>query len=419
VPARAGCDGLRRTRVPECAAMMLPWFAALSALGFVLVVTAARVVRGRLFARFVAVILGVHTLLSVALASAFSWILPLYAALQAIVYVHLLGLSRPRMRPLPYRLLVSIPASWFVAGTFLAMPWALLAAAGLHPWWPWLPYLVAAAGALDSLFTKEEVVEIALDGQRVDGLQRRAHGTQRAARPLRIVQITDPHLGPFMSVARLRRIALQAVAKQPDLILLTGDFLTMESQQDASHLSLALAPLRSLAGRAFACRGNHDLECPEIVASALQSAGVVLLVDQAVQVVTPAGPVEVLGIDYTFQNRAEHIAQLLAAHPRRPGELRVAMLHDPGAFKHLPDGAADLVLSGHTHGGQLGLLWFGLPSTIVSALTALPDHGFWASGSNRLYVHRGTGHYGFPLRIGVPAEDSVLLVHPVSSIAQT
>jgi uncharacterized protein len=391
--------------------MIVPWFAALSCLGFALVVTVARVVRGRLFATFVAVILGLHTLLSVALAPAFDWAFPLYAGLQATVYLHLLGLSRPRMRPVAYRLLVSIPASWFIAGTFLAMPWALLTAAGAPVWWPWLPYAIAAAGVLDSLFTREEVVDIALDGQHVEGLQRRAHGTERAARPLRIVQITDPHLGPFMSVARLRRIVERAVALQPDLILLTGDFLTMESQQDADPLTQALAPLRSHTGRTFACRGNHDLECPEIVARALHHAGVALLVDEAVQVVTPAGPVEVLGIDYRFRNRAEHIARLMAAHPRRPGELRVAMLHDPGAFKHIPDGAADLVLSGHTHGGQLGLLWFGLPSTIVSALTSLPDHGLWASGSNRLYVHRGTGHYGFPLRVGVPAEHSVLLVH--------
>jgi len=271
---------------------------------------------------------------------------------------------------------------------------------------------------LDSLFTKEEVVDITLDGQHVEGLQRRMHGTERAARPLRIVQITDPHLGPFMSVARLRRIVERAVALQPDLILLTGDFLTMESQQDAAPLSQALAPLRAHAGRTFACRGNHDLECPEIVAHALHSAGVALLVDEAVQIVTPAGPVEIVGIDYRFQRRAEHIARVMEEHPRRPGELRVAMLHDPGAFKHIPDGAADLVLSGHTHGGQLGLLWFGLPSTIVSALTSLPDHGFWARGSNRLYVHRGTGHYGFPLRVGVPAEHSVLLVHHIPSMTR-
>lgn len=69
------------------------------------------------------------------------------------------------------------------------------------------------------------------------------------------------------------------------------------------------------------------------------------------------------------------------------------------------------VLSGHTHGGQLGLLWLGLPHTIVSALTAVPDHGLWSRGRDQLYIHRGTGHYGFPLRLGVPPEESVIELH--------
>jgi len=69
------------------------------------------------------------------------------------------------------------------------------------------------------------------------------------------------------------------------------------------------------------------------------------------------------------------------------------------------------VLSGHTHGGQVGLVSLGLPWTMMRVFMNAPDHGFWARGSDRLYVHRGTGHYGFPLRLGVPAEESVLFVH--------
>jgi predicted MPP superfamily phosphohydrolase len=189
----------------------------------------------------------------------------------------------------------------------------------------------------------------------------------------------------------------------------------MESQSDASHLAQALAPLRAYGGRVFACRGNHDLEAPRVVADALAHAGVRLLIDESVTLATEAGSVEVLGIDFRFQERAKHVDGVMQRHPRQPGVLRVALLHDPGAFRHVPDGSADLVLSGHTHGGQVGLLWLGIESTIVSALTGMPDHGFWGHGSNRLYVHRGTGHYGFPLRVGVPAEHSVLQVHATLS----
>ncbi len=287
----------------------------------------------------------------------------------------------------------------------------MLSALGLHPWAPWLPYAVAIAGVADSLFVKEEEVNVVLDGASVEGLRRAPRGSARSVRPLRIVQITDPHLGPFMSVRRLRTICERAVERQPDLILLTGDFLTMESQGHAGHLAEALAPLRALPGRVFACRGNHDLEAPDVVARGCELAGVKLLVDESALIETDAGNVELLGFDFRFRDRAEHVARVCAEHPRRRAELRIAMLHDPGAFQHLPEGGADLVLSGHTHGGQLGLLWLGLETTIVSALTSLPDHGFWALGSNRLYVHRGTGHYGFPLRVGVPAEHSILAVH--------
>jgi hypothetical protein len=91
--------------------------------------------------------------------------------------------------------------------------------------------------------------------------------------------------------------------------------------------------------------------------------------------------------------------------------LRLLLLHDPLAFHALPDDDVDLVLSGHTHGGQIGLVSLGLDWTVLSR-TRWPDQGLFARGSSRLYVHRGTGFYGFPLRIGVPAEFSVLEISP-------
>ena len=73
----------------------------------------------------------------------------------------------------------------------------------------------------------------------------------------------------------------------------------------------------------------------------------------------------------------------------------------------MPPGTVDLTLSGHTHGGQLGLVSLGLDWTVLSR-SRWPDHGLFGLGTNRLYVHRGTGFYGFPLRVGVPGEASVL-----------
>jgi len=387
-------------------------FAIGSAFGWALVVAAAARVRGRFFATFAGVIVGVHTLSAIALAPSFAWCAPVYACLHATVYLHFLSLVWARPRPLPFRALVSVPASFMAAGTLLAVPWAIVAAAGFSPWLPWLPYAVAAIGVLQSLVAREEEIDVVV-GEHVAGAVPRRHrpGGGRDERPLRIVQITDPHLGPLMSERRLRKICERAVARQPDLILLTGDFLTMETHHEVDMLARALAPLRALEGRVFACRGNHDLEAPDTVARGLAAAGVRLLVDEAAQVQTAVGPVEILGIDFRFRGRTAHVGGVCDANPPTPGLLRIVLLHDPGAFALLPEGHGDLVLAGHTHGGQVGLVSLGLAFTMLRVFASMPDHGLWARGTDRLYVHRGTGVYGFPLRIGVPSEESLLRVH--------
>ncbi len=386
--------------------------------GWLLVVVAAATLRGRQFAMFAGGFTGIYSLIALGLAPAFAelpvvpWV---FLALHGLVYVNFAGLARPRMRGFVYRLVVSWPASFFAAGTLLGLPWAIVLGVGFRgivAQTAWLPYLLAVVGLVQSLVAKREEIDLEIGGGHVDELGPHPHGTHRAERPLRIVQITDPHIGPFMSVERLRGIAERAVEADPDLVLLTGDFLTMESQADPKLLERAFAPLAALEGRVFACRGNHDHEAPETVARALAACGVNLLVDESATLETAAGAVQVVGMDFVWRDRAAHLERVCDAHPRKDGHVRIVLLHDPGAFRHLPHGHGDLVLSGHTHGGQVGLVSLGLRWTFLRLFgTRIPDHGFWARGRDRMYVHRGTGHYGFPLRLGVPAEESVLRVH--------
>jgi len=340
-----------------------------------------------------------------------------FTALHVAVYVNFVALSRPRMRPLAYRLLVSWPAAFFVTGTLLALPWALALSFGFHPWAPWLPYAFGAVGLLQSLTAHEEEIDLVIGGpSQTTTVAPHARGNAREDRPLRIVQITDPHIGPFMSVERLRRIAANAVAKKPDLVLLTGDFLTMESQSDPELLRRAFEPLREMPGKVFACYGNHDHEAVATVTTALAENGVTLLVDEECVVETEAGPVQIVGMDFKRRDRQAHLQRVCTEHPRKRGVTRIVLLHDPGAFRHLPEGEGDLVLSGHTHGGQVGLVSLGLSWTFLRLFgIRIPDHGFWARGRDRMYVHRGTGHYGFPLRLGVPSEESFLRVHRAAS----
>ncbi len=373
------------------------------------VVIAAR--RSRTFGVFAGVVLGVPTYVALAMAPTIPVVAPLFGIVHLLACLHFAALVlRPAMRPRWFRVAISIPGLWFVASSLLALPWAVAASLGFDPWVPWLPFALAGFGVVQSSFTREETVSIRLDGAEVEGVRRYAQGYGTGSgRPLKIVQITDPHLGPFMSVERLRAICRRAVEREPDLILITGDLMTMESH-DVGVVSEALAPLAAMRGRVFACHGNHDHEARDVVARACARHGIELLVDAAATVDTAGGRVQLVGLDFVWRGRDVHVPTTLAEHPREPGATRIVLLHDPGAFKHVPAGDADLVLSGHTHGGQVGLLSLGSRSTILSLFGSMPDHGLWAGGRNRLYVHRAQGHYGYPVRLGVPAEQSLLQV---------
>jgi uncharacterized protein len=371
--------------------------------------------RDRGFGLFAVVVLGLPTwaVLSLAPHVGAAWPLLMFGQLAAALHFLALVL-RPRLRRVWFRAGVSIPGLGFVAASVLALPWLIAASAGFEPVGLFVPFVLAALGTAQTLYTRDTTVDFVVDNHvEIDGLVRYPSAIVKPGasdRPLSIVQITDPHLGPYMSVARLRRICERAVAHDPDLVLVTGDVMTMESHDEAAVVE-ALAPLAALNGRVFACHGNHDLEARGVLERAYARVGATLLVDEAVTVQTSAGGVQLLGFDFVWRGRKAHVHRVVSSVPRIDGLPRIAMLHDPGAFQHIPSGHADLVLSGHTHGGQLGLLSLGLSHTFVSLVAKLPDHGPWALGRNRLYVHRAQGVYGFPIRLGVPGEQSLMRVH--------
>src|SRR5262245_42907620 len=116
-----------------------------------LVVGCAWAFRSRQYAIFRAVLLGLQVLFASALFPRFQSVWPLFVYGHAALFIQSLALIRPRMRGLPYRVLISIPGAFFGAGTLLALPWVLLAAFGVNLPGAWLPYAVALLGVLQSL----------------------------------------------------------------------------------------------------------------------------------------------------------------------------------------------------------------------------------------------------------------------------
>ncbi|MDG2050734.1 MAG: metallophosphoesterase [Myxococcota bacterium] len=414
-------------------------FPFLALLTFVVVPLYAWIQRGRTFAMFSAVVMAlslvgawaVHIRLPLWLQGGelrFAQVAMTYGmAAAAWHYAHLV---RARMRGRLFRWTVSVPGQTFIASSFLATFWMLILAFLRAPFWFFdahdaqaflapldgVPYVVGVLAACVSARPLAEIVHLDLAREGPVNFGRLHHTRSRGRpatkrdsgpRPLRVVQITDPHLGSWQPIDRLRTLVEDLVSHDPDLVLLTGDFLTMESNATPGALAAALAPLRQLPGRCYAIFGNHDHEAPDEVRQGLAANGVRLLMDEGCIHQSPIGPIQIIGADYTRHQRTEHLAKLMETFPARPGHLRLLLLHDPSAFHDLPDDAVDLVFSGHTHGGQVGLVSLGLDWTVLSR-SRWPDHGLFARGRSRLYVHRGTGFYGFPLRLGVPGEASVM-----------
>jgi len=416
---------------------LLLW--TLVVLAFVVVPLYAWRLRGRQYATFALVILAVALPGAVVMHWRYLALVPpawgvlldaAFAYGTATAALHLASLVTPRLRRQPFRWAISIPGMVFVGAGALGGVWlvilapvrAVLVSIGatgvldVLRWADVLPFAAAIVSVVTSSRPVDEIVRVLLgkDGPTevrrvpVERYRRRAPAPL-SARPLRIVQIADPHLGPWQPVRKLQALIERLVDLEPDLVLLTGDFLTMEGSATPGALIEALRPLRRMPDRCFAIYGNHDHDrgARAEVYAGLEANGVQLLVDEDTVVETPVGPVQIVGADYVGRGRREHIRTVLERCPPRPDHVRILLLHDPLGFKHVPIGDVDLTLSGHTHGGQLGLVSFGFDWTVLSR-TRWPDHGLFGHGSNRLYVHRGSGFYGFPLRIGVPGEASML-----------
>lgn len=397
--------------------------------------------RGRTYATFAAVLLAIslpglvvlHARLSGWLPTASEgWLDIAFALGIASTGAQLAHLVNARLRGTVFRWVVSVPGQTILAlgsmtGIWLLALWPvrLLVAfafgeqvAHALRWLDLFPLLLCIVSIGTSMRLVHDVARVRLGRSGPVALQRLpVERHRKAPRPLeepvlRVVQIADPHLGPWQSVSELKRTLRRLLAHEPDLVLLTGDFLTMEGRGTPGGLAEALRPLSDVPGRCYAIFGNHDHEDPDLVAAALAQNGVDLLMDEERLLETPIGPLQLLGADYRGRDRKPHLEALFAAHPRRAGHTRLLMLHDPLAFHHVPAGEIDLTLSGHTHGGQVGLVSAGLDWTVLSR-SRWPDHGLFARGADRLYVHRGTGFYGFPLRVGVPGEASLLEIVPV------
>lgn len=224
---------------------------------------------------------------------------------------------------------------------------------------------------------------------------------------VRIAQLSDFHYDETFSAVPLRKAVAVINRLQPDLVLLTGDFVTVPSfsgnrRRAASAIDPCAELLAELKCRlgSFACLGNHDVATdPARIIDVLQSHKIRVLRNAAEPLVKIEKRLWLAGTDDVLEGSAD----LDIALQKIPGDEPVILLaHEPDFATHVSKYPVDLQLSGHSHGGQVRIPFFGAP--VLPQLGVKFPKGLYQIGKLNLYTNVGIGTVVLPVRFDCPPE---------------
>lgn len=220
---------------------------------------------------------------------------------------------------------------------------------------------------------------------------------------LRVAQLSDLHCGPYLPRWIYARWAATTSSLSPDLIALTGDLIT-SGEGYLDDVREFVGALRARHG-VVACMGNHDYFGTETgVVDALAAAGVRLLRNEGFPFRRGESTLWIAAVDDRWTRR-DDLSAALSARPE--GSCVVLLAHDPASFPEAAREGVALTLSGHTHGGQ-----FGLPGRFerinLARMLTRYSAGIFREGASTLFVHRGIGTTGPPVRVGMWPEIALL-----------
>lgn len=228
---------------------------------------------------------------------------------------------------------------------------------------------------------------------------------------MRIIQLSDIHLDEFTEPFLLRQAIEQINRMQPDLVLLTGDFVSYEiaprkfSEKSAWQCAEMLSELK--CAQRYAILGNHDhwLSGTEVT-RALNLNRIPVLINSYLPIERGGSRIWLTGIDDPLCGQPDPDKAIPVSIRAREGQPVIAMCHAPDYADHLlahPAGkSVALMLSGHTHGGQVRLPFVG--ALDLPPMGRKYVQGLFRLGSMQLYVNRGIGTVGVPFRFQCPPE---------------
>lgn len=289
-----------------------------------------------------------------------------------------------------------------VGATILLLPAAALALSGRLSFWQGalIATAVGAAIGVYGVFFRARHAIVRRVEVSVDELPRELEG-------FRVAQLSDVHVGSLFGEADLARLVARVSALEVDLVALTGDYVTTGNRFHA-QAARGLSRARAREG-VIAVMGNHDYAGGgEPLLSTFAAEGVRVLRNEALVIARGEAALIVAGLDDIYTRRADVGATFAAVRALdRPGAPVLVLAHDPRLFERIAEHDPALVLSGHTHWGQIGVPFF---STRWNAGRRLFRYaaGRYARGRTTLWVHPGVGGTGAPFRLGVAPEITVL-----------
>lgn len=234
----------------------------------------------------------------------------------------------------------------------------------------------------------------------------------QGASSITIAQLSDIHLSPFLSREDLAYCVDMANETKADLTVVTGDLIT----GIGDSIDDCLTELKRLKARGgiYGCMGNHEryARVEAYTASYARSIGIQFLRDQAVPLQFGQSAIQLIGVDY--QPLKEPYLQKTAPL-RRDNAINILLSHNPDVFPVAARQGMDLTLAGHTHGGQVNIEILDQNINPIRAFVTPYVYGVYESDKSRMYVTRGIGTIGLPVRMGAPPEVALIRLRPWSA----
>ena len=219
----------------------------------------------------------------------------------------------------------------------------------------------------------------------------------------RITQLTDVHHSRILGIDEIRRVVSLAQQTRPDMFVLTGDYSTTYRRY-IEPCAEALGALNAPQG-VWAVLGNHDhYTDPELTTRALQRHHIAVLNNAHTTLQRGSDAIQLSGIDDWTWNAVDWQRAFSGLKTSTP---TILLSHQPTVLDFEQTKDVSLILSGHTHGGQLNFPFLGAPARFATADLKYA-RGLFRRGDTQLYVSTGTGVIGLPLRFGVRPEIAVL-----------